>query len=475
MGEAVELYKAAGEIVDRRAYLCDRVGAVENGSIPFRSALRGLNLSVVVETTWSDLWVQQDPETGAWSGFEHQLVQLLATKGGFSANMYHQAFNASLGWDAWLGAYLPYHDFTSTWFSLTLPRAEVGIFSPRGWLDTSTIGVMEHSTREVPMEERILTWTKPFSPLVWFSLIAAAIVTGLVYHLIEFGTVRQGGKVGDSSDIAGTPAACTVMPSILESSLTMTGVASFEPKTSGGKVIQLSWSFTVVILVAAYTANLATYLVIQETQTAGFESIAAGIAKGASLCVPKGGVTEALAYDLFPQLEKERVQFTQSSRTSFQHLVEGRCRIALSTKQMYELARRNASLNPNCALGIVGGPLSKSQGGFMVKADYTDKCTILVKHVLHMLFMELEEDGVVQEMYQREVVGKQATRTEVCDTSRSEAATTQSMYLENVAFVFIPHLIVAVLVAVGRLLLRAWKRRKAQGDASPPRSEPNAA
>merc|ERR1712232_1466990 len=57
--------------------------------------------------------------------------------------------------------------------------------------------------------------------------------------------------------------------------------------------------------------------------------------------------------------------------------------------------------NPCCSLTTVGPDLTFTEGAWMVKSDYVEYCTSLVRDVLFLLSSQAEEDGIIEELYTR--------------------------------------------------------------------------
>merc|ERR1719262_1945407 len=53
-----------------------------------------------------------------------------------------------------------------------------------------------------------------------------------------------------------------------------------------------------------------------------------------------------------------------------------------------------------CKLTIVGQPVTNNGAGFMVANDYHRNCTTLVRDVLAYHFMNMEQQGVLQTMFE---------------------------------------------------------------------------
>ena len=111
----------------------------------------------------------------------------------------------------------------------------------------------------------MFSFLAPFSPAVWISFIGLTILTGLAFQCLEASK--------NTDDYPDGPSRLWNGPiSILKSVGHVTGAAGFRPKTWAGKILVTSWTWSVLLILSAYTANLASFLVIKAEQSAGFAS-----------------------------------------------------------------------------------------------------------------------------------------------------------------------------------------------------------
>ena len=100
------------------------------------------------------------------------------------------------------------------------------------------------------------SFAAPFDPLLWVLILAATAVTSGLYLVIEAKRnqvdIRPGAKVPEK-----------VGNILYLGYAQFTGGGGFAPETGCGKGLLLSYSFLIMLLTSAYTANLATFLISQ--------------------------------------------------------------------------------------------------------------------------------------------------------------------------------------------------------------------
>jgi hypothetical protein len=93
----------------------------------------------------------------------------------------------------------------------------------------------------------IWAFLDPFTYSVWLAITSFIVITGLVYWLLEYIDMNA-----DEIFLGKKPSLCTYLIAIV-----FTGHLGIQPRTHGARMLSLSWTFWAVIVVSAYTANLA--------------------------------------------------------------------------------------------------------------------------------------------------------------------------------------------------------------------------
>merc|ERR1719265_1378787 len=99
-----------------------------------------------------------------------------------------------------------------------------------------------------------------------------------------------------------------------------TGGGTFTPYTGPGKAVSLTWTCTVMLVISAYTANLATLLVVDSEAAPRISGVEDAIAQHVPVCVYKGG-----AFDGMVQERYEELQVVYPDPWGYQNLRSGVC------------------------------------------------------------------------------------------------------------------------------------------------------
>lgn len=135
---------------------------------------------------------------------------------------------------------------------ITYERLDSMTFS-HSYYDTGYVVVVQRP----PDTINIWAFFRPFSRDLWVCVIVELIIVGVLFFLMEapFLTVQEG---GDSDVTDGPPWA--FIDSLYWSVSALTGTLDKAPRTWAGKIVMLAHGWFFLIIVASYTANLASVL-----------------------------------------------------------------------------------------------------------------------------------------------------------------------------------------------------------------------
>lgn len=83
----------------------------------------------------------------------------------------------------------------------------------------------------------------------------------------------------------------------------------------------------------------------------------------------------------------------------FLPLTEGRCDVLIGYQQDFDTSQKSAKLNPTCSFQHQGRIIKNSIEGFATKEDTMTKCTDLVNAVFDYYIREMEDQGIVTELW----------------------------------------------------------------------------
>jgi len=175
-----------------------------------------------------------------------------------------------------------------------------------------------------------------------------------------------------------------------------------QPKTSASAVYQILLGFIVLILVSSYTANLAAFITVSNSQrTTSVTTILDAVSQGETLC-QQTSTLDSRIDTLYPQI----IWGTRSTKTLNElggMLMDGHCDGLLMTGQDYKILRTNSSF---CTLSIVQTVFRKAGGWF------TNPESPCISKAISYGLLQMEYDHVLYQTIRRYLgeVGCSSTR-----------------------------------------------------------------
>lgn len=232
------------------------------------------------------------------------------------------------------------------------------------------------------------------------------------------------------------------------SAITFTGQFEFKPTTNSARIFTASLAFWSLIVMSAYTANLASFLVVQNTPSITIDTLGDAVRNNYQICVLENSNADEAVTKAYPGA---RIVRTPSEQETYTQLREGMCDIALNTVSSWQEYRMDRSVNGDCRLTWIGRNLRQGEGGFATKSDSGTLCTSLIRDVFNLHMVEMKNDGFVERAWE-EHLRKQATVN--CDAALSaddEEESDGQLSLQAMGGTFIIHYIataVAILLAI---------------------------
>lgn len=164
--------------------------------------------------------------------------------------------------------------------------------------------------------------------------------------------------------------------------------AELPTKTHALRLLMFSNCFVNLILISAYTENMASVLVYRN-QVRRIENIEDAIRNNFRICVKTRTDYTQRIENLYPTY-----QFTEK-KDNFQllsNLLNGECEIALMASGIYSSYVNDEHYNPYCNLEKVGSRVFVSRASFAT-LHAPQGCTELLLDALNIHLIEMEEDG----------------------------------------------------------------------------------
>jgi len=285
--------------------------------------------------------------------------------------------------------------------------------------------------------------TKHFTPFfslqLWLTIVAAIVATGLSYFLLE-----HLNKDADERNLDEKPLA-----SIFYAAIAFTGHFELRPNTNAARILSFSFTFWALIVVSAYTANLASFLVTPKITGYKVTSIDAAVAKGATLCVQAGGIIQKILEDKYPGIRLVGKDSEQEIYAALRRSPdEGGCDAAAHQFNTYQIYRRSMEVNWDCAVSSEERVFEVLPAGMATAIDtgLFYSCTSLISHVLDYHLTQMRGDGFLQQAWKTHL-NNIGTIQCVSDPNAGRVGDffddTFSLTLQDVGGIFIVHLIMS--------------------------------
>eukprot|EP00929_Paragymnodinium_shiwhaense_P086580 TRINITY_DN4708_c0_g1_i3.p1 TRINITY_DN4708_c0_g1~~TRINITY_DN4708_c0_g1_i3.p1 ORF type:complete len:809 (-),score=149.62 TRINITY_DN4708_c0_g1_i3:210-2636(-) len=406
--EAASARRTTAALVNRRTDLCPRINELRTGSIELRDALRGVKLHAAV-TLWDDGLLKKD-DSGVFTGLYADMMTDLSRRAGFTYEFHEHPFAEGYGWTDWLLETIDLYDINVEYWNPTPSRTSQGAFPCFGLFDTST----EIASHKILQQKAVglFSFMFPFSMKVWITCLLASVTTAAAYAVSEWGGKAAKGEEATpkrrknhknrnhdlNTDLMDDKLVEATMNTNYLSLMTITGITSFEPMTWSGKLITLSWGWCIMLFVAAYTANLAAFLIVTPPSEFLFAGFADAVKNGQTICVWKGTPQDEFLETYIKNNEPNYKGAVVTSEHPMEALHNGKCDGALGARVEVKTAMVGSAMNPCCSLSPVGQAMTFTESSWMVKNDYIDRCTALIRDVLFVYATEMKLEGIYAEM-----------------------------------------------------------------------------
>ena len=313
--------------VNFRTNVCDRQTQLYQNSLDVADALRGLNLSVAMThytKPFEDKLFNLDEEGKIpvdRPGLFVIIMDELADRAGFNWRDTFVALepvdpeNDNKTWSDMLQWSVETFDISVDNWAKTVKRMRLGVAFPEGWYDSSLVMV----ERIDPTAEDVNMWSflTPFQWPVWLALCITIVLTGAVYWILE-----RLNRESDTAQLEKQP-----VTTIFLSALTFMGHFDFNPGTHSARMLALSYTFFTLLFVSSYTANLASFLVANQTPQFSVQTLAQAVRFDISVCVQASSNQDEILSELYPGIKLIRKRFEGEV---FEGVKNGECRIAVT-------------------------------------------------------------------------------------------------------------------------------------------------
>mmetsp|Transcript_4288 Transcript_4288/g.6636 ORF Transcript_4288/g.6636 Transcript_4288/m.6636 type:complete len:608 (-) Transcript_4288:117-1940(-) len=420
------------ESADFRQNVCHLHQQYDNGTTDLENVLQGLNISSVFECTKEYCNMKGDDLDPDNPGLFVVLLEELAKRAGFNwrdgyalvdpDKMGNKTFDELLAWSA------ESYDLAVSWWTETTKRIRTGIDFPEGWYEADII-MIGRSADESETEFRFNAFLKPFKGWLWFAIVVTIVVSGLIYYLLEVLDSRSDRRKLDKNP----------MENIFITGVAFTTHFEYHPRTNAAWLFALSVSFWAMIVGSAYTANLASFFVVQNTPGLQIQSLDDAVAFGYSICVWRGTGTDTILTGDFGSGSLIR---KSNEEEVLQGVLNGECKVAALTRSSWDTRKHNY-----CELEWLGRMYRSVAAGFATRHDSGTKCTSLISEVIEIHFRDMIDEGFVKNAWEdhlKKISGASTCSAEL-ELEESDIES-QRLTFKSMAGIFICHAAISILV-----------------------------
>mmetsp|Transcript_38537 Transcript_38537/g.43171 ORF Transcript_38537/g.43171 Transcript_38537/m.43171 type:complete len:582 (+) Transcript_38537:128-1873(+) len=451
-GQQIPLFNATNMETNEtfRSNFCQQHRQVELGVVPLRYALKGSNVRPAL------FRYQLDDETGGIDEVDPPLgikiLDEIARRAQFEWRDSYGVIDSPAGNQTWgdvLSWSLDTYDLNGDWFLRTTDRLADGILFPEHWYDGSLI--MVRKVKEIGDDNfQLFALLSPFTKGVWILSIAITILSGLVYYAIEYI-----GSDGDPKKMK-----VTLRESVFQTFLNMTGHSLFDPKQPGTRLITFSSCFLFLVLLASYTANLTSFLVVKNSPDLVINDIQDVIKNNLRVCVLRSSTSETFLRERYVTarlVEKESIE------QSYLGLDSEECDVVLTTTGTWMKNKGNIEYNKDCRKEWVGRVVQPNDAGFTIR-DSAELCSSLVRDVFSLHLLEMKRDKTYNTIWNSKV--SVTNNCQDIEASEDDAVDAAKMNMKNLGGIFVFHAITMVVGLALTVFSKHQKKRRLKNASS---------
>lgn len=433
-----------------RRNMCDRQSAIYRDEISLDQALAGLELSVVLTnySSWPNRAFFGLNEDGVIDpdepGLFAVLLDELARRAGFSWRNSYGIINPldtdgedrNRTWSDLLSWETQSYDLAAGKWDRTVSRMKNEISFPYGWFDASVI-LVERLPDAKSLPLNIWSFLTPFDAMIWLMIAISVITTGLLYWLLE--------KMNDQADersLQNEPGAA-----VFYSALSFTGHMDLRPASMSARILTFSMSFWALIVIAAYTANMASFLVSRGTPHSVVKSIDEAAILRLPLCIQGGVAMDDYITEHHPDAILVRMN---NEKQVLEGLNNGVCVAALVPLASYDTYKRDVSVNSECRLTWEGRVELNIPSGFATAIDTGTFCSSLISYVVDLHMTQMQADGFLDRAWKRHLarVGDHTCSESIVEVENPLEEITNRLSLREMAGIFIVHGFLTLVAAL---------------------------
>eukprot|EP00980_Cylindrotheca_fusiformis_P002580 scaffold609_cov130-Cylindrotheca_fusiformis.AAC.16 len=375
----------------------DFCNVVRDSSLHLKDALRGRELSIIVQYGEGFDFFQYDPQEELSntnpSGMIASLLDQLANRAGFSWRNTFVAYNTTTvdilhgsgkgKWDRMLRWATSNFDLAVDKWFLTTERLESETVFLNSWFDATLILVDEGDEVELNW----LGFAAPFDAYVWYAILGTIAFSAFFMMMIEYLENKRDGRS---------------FPTWFGDHLYLSNMAFSQnfaydnPISGAGRIFLSSFAFWAMLIGATYTANLAS-LLVENALSSPVHSIRGAMQADLSICVHDGSASETIVRTLHPEIQSyDKVVKCSTPAEMYTKLNNDQCDLLLGTRQEFEIYKIQKQYG--CGLVQAGNELHQGSASFAIQFDPLN-CDSVLAYVMNIHLHAMSVDGNITKLW----------------------------------------------------------------------------
>ena len=423
-----------------RSNFCPRVHEIMEGKFNISLGLKGLQIKALLDKKIDPVYFQINNATGQpYAGIMYEIEREIAKRGQFEWKYTVATLpKQKRGTLSYFKYILERTDIIAVYNSDSLQRRMVGTGFTQSVVDAS---LMLITVEESHRKNSYWNFLLPFSGYLWFAILGSVLFQGFLSAFLE------------KLEMGENP--LSNLYKLSTHSLTLSyhtwgsyiGAGTITHVKTSTKILNVGYMVVVFVLVSTYTANMASFLLVQATTKIGVSSIEQAVQERASVCVIAGSNAQSQLATFYPGVRI--VTFPDVSSAADTHIMyrrlrEGACDAAVSAKIDWQTNVVLKKSNPLCNL-VATDTFRSFSGSIAYKTDYSGNCTSLLESVVSAIIVDMKSDGSLEDIIDNylDTFWKDQTCSRV-----TKASTRSQLSSSDVAGVYMLYIMFVALAAI---------------------------
>ncbi len=282
------------------------------------------------------------------------------------------------------------------------------------------------------------------------------VLSGFVFLYVEDGTLKELAHRDEEHPKPGSVPSL-IITYIHKSFLIVTGHLEVSPASHAGQIVSFSMAFFSVLIVSAYTANLASFLVVQKASNVQINTVNDIMKIGGSICVYRSTSVEDELRRTYPNA---LLVPKNDDKDVMMGVVDGSCDYGILALASYELNKGISEVNSDCDLRRVGRNFKDWEAGFAFKSDAGTLCTSLVRDMFNVHLQEMADSGFIAEAWEKHRSEKHDISDAQCYSDAPvETDSIIVLNIVNLGGIFLLHTGAIVLACIIAFTSRIYDKR----------------